>query len=200
MWKKFGGAYTVDIRKDGSDGYVWNLIAEYSIQKPEELLKMKLQQITNINDDWLIYLFDLSEDIAINLKDQSEISFKPVAKEMNRKPYKLIIGTEAFVLQNSEEIPLIPLEFELFQNYPNPFNATTVISFNLPKRMHVSVKIYNILGQLVKTLVDDDVRGGHHKIQWDGQNNHGNLISTGLYIVRLDTKDKMAVKKLLLIK
>lgn len=199
-WEKFCGAYTVDIRKDGSDGYVWNLIAEYSIKKPEELLKMKFQQITNLYDDWLIYLFDLSEDIAINLKDQSEISFKPVAKEMNRKPYKLIIGTEAFVLQNSEEIPLIPLEFELFQNYPNPFNAATTISFNLPKRMHVSVKIYNILGQLVKALVDEEVHGGHHKIQWDGRNNHGNLVSTGLYIVRLDSKDKIAVKKLLLIK
>ena len=69
-----------------------------------------------------------------------------------------------------------------------------------PIWMYVSIKIYNILGQLVKTLVDEQLRGGHHAIQWDGKNNEANLITTGLYIVRLQSKQKVAVKKMLLIK
>lgn len=199
-WKKFSGAYTVDMRSGGSDGCAWDIVVDYSLEKPAGLLTMKFQQQTNLPDDWLMYLFDSSEDIAINLKDRSEISLNPVAGKPSRKPYKLAIGTEAFVLQNSDEIPLVPLEFELFQNYPNPFNAATTISFNLPRRMNVSVKIYNILGQFVKTLVDEEIRGGNHKIYWDSRNNQGNLISTGVYIIRMQSKDKVAVKKLLMIK
>ncbi|UCE07942.1 MAG: T9SS type A sorting domain-containing protein, partial [bacterium] len=199
-WKKFSGDYTVDIRKQGSEGYAWNIVIDYSIEKPEDILTMKFKRLTDLPENWLMYLFDLSEDMAINLKDQTEISLNPGSGIQTRKPYKFVIGTESFVLQSSNNIPLIPLEFELFQNYPNPFNAATTISFNLPKRMHITVKIYNILGQLVKTLVDEQVRGGNHKIYWDGKNNQGNLISTGLYIVRVQTKNYVAVKKLLLIK
>ena len=199
-WKKYGGQYTVDIRKAGLDGYSWDIVVDYSIKKPEDFLTITFQQLTDLPENWLIYLFDLSEDISINLRKQSEISLKSIADEQTFKPYKLVIGTEDYVLQNSTDIPLIPLAFELFQNYPNPFNAITTISFNLPKRMYVTVKIYNILGQQVKTLVDEEVRGGHHKIHWDGTNNQGNLLATGLYIVRLHAKDKVAVKKLLLIK
>jgi len=199
-WKKFRGAYTVDIRKGGSDGCAWDIVIDYALEKPAEILTLTFQQQTDLSENWLMYLFDSSEDIAINLKDHSEIFFSPVAGKQTRTPYKFVIGTEAFILQNSDEIPLVPLEFELFQNYPNPFNAATTIAFNLPKRMHVTVKIYNLLGQSVKTLVDEEVSGGQHRIYWDGKNNQGNLISTGLYIVRLQAKDKVAVKKLLLIK
>jgi flagellar hook assembly protein FlgD len=66
--------------------------------------------------------------------------------------------------------------------------------------MHVSVKVYNILGQLVKTLVDEEAHGGQHKLHWDGRNNQGMLVSTGVFIVRLEAKNNIAVKKLLLIK
>ena len=199
-WEKSSAAYTIDIRKDGEEGYSWDFKIDYSIEKAEALVKLKFNQLIDLPEDWLMYLFDRSEGVAFNLKEQTGMTLSPVSGKQIIKPYKLVIGTESYVLQNSDDIPLVPLEFELFQNYPNPFNAATTISFNLPKRMNVSVKIYNILGQLVKTLVDEPVRGGHHAIHWDGRNNQGNLITTGLYIVRLQSKDKVAVKKLLLIK
>ena len=199
-WDSKPGAYTIDIRKSGSDGYVWNLVVDYSIEKPADFITLKFMQQTALPQNWLIYLFDLDDDIAMNLGTQKDVSFKPYANAATRKKYKLVVGSEQFVLQNSENIPLVPLDFELFQNYPNPFNAATTISFNLPKRMEVSVKIYNILGQLVKTVVDEEIRAGHHKILWDGRNNHGNLAATGVYIIRLEAKQNVAVKKLLLIK
>lgn len=199
-WNRAKGAYTVDFKAEGAEGYAWNIVLDYSIQKPQDLLKIKFKQLKNLPESWLMYLFDQSEGIAINLKDQSEISSHVVAGKSVRKLYKFVIGTEAFIMQNSDDIPLVPLEFELFQNYPNPFNAATTFMFNLPKRMHISLKIYNILGQQVKTIVDEEVRGGHHTIYWDGTNDQGNLISTGLYIMRLQTKNKVAVKKMLLIK
>jgi len=199
-WEQSGGNYTIDIRQDGAAGYTWDLVLDYSLKNPENALITKFQSITELPANWIMYLFDLTEDVAINLHQQYEISIQPKADEAQTKRYKLVIGTEEFVLQNSENIPLIPLEFELFQNYPNPFNATTTISFNLPKKKHVTIKIYNILGQKVKTLMDEEIRGGHHKLIWNGLNDHGNMISTGLYILRLQTKNNVAVKKLLLIK
>lgn len=199
-WDNHRGAYTVDIRKQGSEGYVWNLVIDYSIEKPIDPLTVKFSELKQLPENWLIYLFDLSEDVAINLASQKTISLMPKAGIAAQKKYKLVIGSENFVNQNSESIPLVPLEFELFQNYPNPFNGTTTISFNLPRRMQVSVKIYNILGQLVKTIVDEEVRAGHHKILWDGMNQQGNLVATGVYIIRLDAKQHVAVKKLIVIK
>jgi hypothetical protein len=199
-WDSHRGAYTVDIRKNGSEGYIWNLVVDYSLEKPEDLVTIKFMELTELPENWLIYLFDLSDDIAMNLQNQKNLSFKAKEGVVTRKKYKLVIGSEQFVKQNSENIPLVPLEFELFQNYPNPFNAATTISFNLPKRMQVSVKIYNILGQLAKTIVDEEVRAGNHKIHWDGRNNQGSLVATGVYIIRLEAKQNVAVKKLLLIK
>ncbi len=199
-WKKMAGPYTVDIRKNGSEGCAWDIFLDYFIEKPTGSLKMKFQPVTNLPTNWLMYLFDPSEDIAINLNDHAEITLNPVGNQHTRKPYKLVIGTESYVLQNSNQIPLVPLEFALFQNYPNPFNSVTTISFDLPKRMHVSVKIYNILGQLVKTIADEEIRGGHHKFYWDARNDQDVLVTTGVYIIRMQAKDNVAVKKLLLIK
>lgn len=95
---------------------------------------------------------------------------------------------------------LLPGQFELSQNYPNPFNPTTTISYNLPIKAKVKLEIFNILGQKVTTLVDAEQTAGTHKIEWDGSNQSGEKVTTGVYLYRLSTEKYEQTKKMLLLK
>jgi len=95
---------------------------------------------------------------------------------------------------------IIPKAFSLSQNYPNPFNAVTVVSFALPKTGHVKLEIYNILGQKVKDLVDEVVTAGYKKVVWDGKNNSGTDVASGVYFYRIKTQDFVEVMKMTLLK
>jgi len=94
----------------------------------------------------------------------------------------------------------VPKDFTLFQNYPNPFNSTTTIRYHLPavssQRSAVSLKIYNILGQEVKTLVNEEKPAGKYRVLWNGRDNSGKEVSSGFYFCRLEvTGDRFKVEK-----
>jgi flagellar hook assembly protein FlgD len=91
--------------------------------------------------------------------------------------------------------------FELFQNYPNPFNGSTQITFSLKKQESVSLVIYDLSGKEVKTLLNSQGRTiGRHEVVWNGINNAGKEVSSGVYIYSLSTKDFTQSKKLLYLK
>lgn len=94
----------------------------------------------------------------------------------------------------------IPTEFTLEQNYPNPFNPSTLIKYSLPKNAYVTIKIYDMLGNEIKTLVSNESAAGNYSVQWNGDDNFGNKVSTGAYIYRITAGDFTAVRKMLLIK
>ncbi len=79
----------------------------------------------------------------------------------------------------------LPTEFSLSQNYPNPFNPTTTIKYALKERVRVSLKIYDMLGQQVRTLVDDDQNAGFKEVVWDGKNDFGQPVASGVYLYRM---------------
>ncbi len=89
----------------------------------------------------------------------------------------------------------VPATFALNQNYPNPFNPSTVISYQLPSNSRVSLKIYDILGREVATLVDGYQTAGVHQAQFNAQN-----LSSGVYLYRLSAPGQDFVKKMLLLK
>ena len=78
-----------------------------------------------------------------------------------------------------------PVRFKLHQNYPNPFNPSTTIPFSLETAGHVNLTVYNIMGQAVKTLVDDYTSSGMHTVTWDGTDNNDDGAATGIYLYRL---------------
>jgi len=80
-----------------------------------------------------------------------------------------------------------PERFRLHQNYPNPFNPETVITYELPVSSHVRITVYNILGQHVKTLLDEDKPAGYYKITWDGTDERGMKVTSGVYFYRIRT-------------
>ncbi len=94
----------------------------------------------------------------------------------------------------------IPLSAELFQNYPNPFNPSTVISYAIPNSSFVSLKIYDLLGREVKTLVSTEQNSGVYNVQWNGDNNSGIKVSSGTYMYRIEAGDFKMTRKLTLLK
>lgn len=90
--------------------------------------------------------------------------------------------------------------FQLSQNYPNPFNPGTQISFDLHKTTKVSLLVYNVFGQKVRTLIDTDLPTGRYTVSWDGKNDEGTNVSSGVYFCRLLAGDKMSTKKMTLMK
>jgi photosystem II stability/assembly factor-like uncharacterized protein len=94
----------------------------------------------------------------------------------------------------------IAATFELHQNYPNPFNPTTKISYNLPGSGQVHLKIYNVMGQEVRTLVNESQIAGNYTAVWDGRDNHGNMVSSGVYIYRLSAGNDVQSRKMTLLR
>lgn len=98
-----------------------------------------------------------------------------------------------------EEAPVLN-DFSLEQNYPNPFNPVTQIEFSLNKSGKVKLQIYSILGELVKTIVDGELKAGYHKYTWNGTDGNNVKVSSGVYVYRLITDQKALSKKMVLLK
>lgn len=94
----------------------------------------------------------------------------------------------------------LPTKFRVFNNYPNPFNPNTTIRYGVPQNTQVKLVVYDIRGNLVKTLVDEREDIGWYQIQWDGTNENGSHVSTGVYFYRLVTKQFTRTNKMILIK
>ena len=98
---------------------------------------------------------------------------------------------------NNEEVNPMIIDISSF---PNPFNPTTTINYSLEENSRVSLNIYNIKGQRVKTLVNDQLSAGEHSVVWDGTDSNGNQISSGIYFYRLEAGDFQKVRKMILLK
>jgi hypothetical protein len=112
------------------------------------------------------------------------------------------MGGPFAVLTDVNEIPNagIPTSFGLDQNYPNPFNPTTTINFALPKAANVSLKVYDVLGREVRTLVNARLNAGYQQVVWDGKNAFGTQVASGMYLYRITAGDFVSTKKMMMLK
>ena len=90
--------------------------------------------------------------------------------------------------------------YNLLQNYPNPFNPTTTINFQIPEESHVTIKIYNLLGEEVATLINQNIQAGNHSINWNASDYSGNKLSSGFYIYKMKTNNFESIRKMTLIR
>ena len=109
-------------------------------------------------------------------------------------------GSFAYSDEVVVELDITPREYELFQNYPNPFNPSTNIEFQVPQADQVSLIIYDMLGQEIRTLFNDQVVPGRYTVQWDGMDNSGTLMSSGIYIYRITAGDFIESREMILMK
>ena len=93
-----------------------------------------------------------------------------------------------------------PAKFSLAQNFPNPFNPETKITFTITERQNVSIKIFNIQGELVKTLLTKEFQKGDHEVVWNGKNEFGEQQPTGIYFYEMRSGSFTQAKKMILLR
>jgi hypothetical protein len=107
---------------------------------------------------------------------------------------------DAWVTVTESNNILIPVRTELTGNYPNPFNPTTTIKFALKEDSDVSIKIYNIKGAVVRTLIDGEMKATYHEIIWDGKDNTNKSVASGIYFYKMKAEKYTSTKKMILMK
>ncbi len=95
---------------------------------------------------------------------------------------------------------IVKNEFILYNNYPNPFNPSTKISFNVPVRSQLKLEIYNVRGELINTLIDEEYSPGKYEVLWNGRNMNGEKVTSGIYLYRFLADGFVQTKRMVLIK
>jgi len=164
----------------------------------------------------------VGKDVAVRTKTLKKSDFRisrftltPLEyHQAESKKYKLQALIDVIEKGNeSEESSLsgssagtLPKVFSLRQNYPNPFNPSTTIQYEIPEqdneetKVLVRLNIYSIRGRLVRTLVDEEKKSGFHKVQWDGRDERGELVSSGIYLYRISAGDYVSTRKMTILK
>ncbi len=196
------GAMTLPLKvKDASNIYSVQIKANIGLLKVEDLK-------ANLPGDLMISYRAADGKLLVAAAGVTPISDGDIATicfkvEKDQKPEKV----EADVLMNEStsqtltaEVAALPTQFALENNYPNPFNPTTTIKYQLPADVRVNVTIYNIQGQVVRTLVSEDQKAGYYTIQWDGRSEAGTSVATGIYIYRINAGSFVTAKKMVMMK
>ena len=131
------------------------------------------------------------QESSANFRVQNSVG-QPVTGKCESANYKAYIGfwsaKPIWVVGVEEEFAktsTLPKVYSLYQNYPNPMSYATKIEYSLPKVSHVTLKIYNISGQLVETLVEESQTPGCYRVVWNGQDNSGNKVPSGIYFYQI---------------
>lgn len=134
--------------------------------------------------------------------ENSIITGEPIISypNLNVEPYSAAFGffPEPEDWVSAEDDDFIPSNFFIKQNYPNPFNIETTIYFNLPQKEKVSLEIFNIKGQKVNKLIDQEQNNGLHKVTWSGRDSFGRKVSSGIYFYRIISGKNKVIKKMIL--
>jgi hypothetical protein len=174
-----------------------NELTEFIGYNTTEISK-DFQVATNYKDGILYVSMVSAKGITENGK-VIELRFRAKGENVDVQFVSFVLNEEEFEV-TSELASNLPKKFALYQNYPNPFNPETVIKFDLPKSSDVILKIYNVLGQEIRTLINERKPAGYHSVKWDSRNNNGIIVSSGVYLYKLQAGDFIVTKKMVLIR
>jgi hypothetical protein len=156
-----------------------------------------LESVPEENEIWSI---DEDVPIAQNLRQNKSYVVAASSPE-HPKHLKLVVGKRDFVEEKIADTQIIPMTYEVNQNFPNPFNPATTIRYGLPQAERLTLKIYNLLGEEVVTLLNNELQTtGYHMAIWDGRNKLGEVVGSGVYIYRFRAGSFISIKKMVLVK
>ena len=173
---------------EGSE-HVWNLMIDGNVEGPIEVSWESINEL--LPDNYQVYLDHNGETIDMNETSSINLSASDL-------PIELDIIVQSLTLSLGHE--QLPTKFGISQNYPNPFNPTTTLKYQLPEFSVVNISIYDMLGNLVKTLVNTSESPGYKSVQWNATNNQGEPVSAGVYLYSIEAGDFRQTKKMILLK
>jgi subtilisin family serine protease len=132
------------------------------------------------------------------------LMFGSLKNNITTKVYHMVsepvCGPDTSTTEKPDTTTYIPDSFALYQNYPNPFNSETIINYDLPVDTEVELVIFNVLGQKVRTLMNEKEKAGENSIPWDGRDDRGLPLGSGTYLLRMKCDDFIEVKKMMLLR
>ena len=202
-WDASYSIFAADIRPEFEGAESWEFDVRAISRQPAQLT---FAGISKIPRRFEIYLLDEGRAQSANLREDSLYRFTPAAELMK---FKVVVGRKEKVQEQLNSLAL-PKEFALGPNYPNPFNRstersrrspTTTIPISVPVAAEIKLKIYNLLSAEVKTIYDGTTEAGRYWFNWDGRNELGNQVATGVYLYRLTTsKGASLLGKMILVR
>ncbi len=197
------GSLNEDIRLQGQDLYTWPL----AIQTNQRgIAEISIPDIYGIPNYLEVKLYDPVSRIVYNMRDEASIR---ITSQGSENPYylELLVGSSEQIEDQLDAMGVVPSTFELAQNIPNPFNPVTNIRVSLVEEANVTLKVYNLLGEEMNTLVLNRSLGkGNHRFIWAGKDDHGNQLPSGVYLYRLEVMSRSGMplyqdtKKMVLMK
>ena len=174
-----------------------NLLGEGELAAPRAITKTDGEVAIAAYGD-MVSEGDMGLSLVFRTKTEIENTFVEVTESEVRDGNFAVNG---LALPAPVQIQTRPEAFALANNYPNPFNPATTIKYALPEASDVTLEIYNVVGQVVRTLVADHQNAGRYVVQWDASNDSGHSLSSGIYFYRLQAGGEfLEVKKMLLLK
>ena len=172
--------------------FTWDLTIEGNDAENEMVLTW---DFSNQHHSLFFFLYNLESGQWINLNDHDSFVF---SSKKNSIPLKLYVTT-----QKDFTPQVLPTKFSLSQNYPNPFNPSTSIKINIPyfaDGIKATVDIFDVLGRKVKNILNRNVKSGEIVLSWQGINESGSKVSSGIYFYRLQAGDFVSSRKMILIR
>ena len=193
-----GGYYhTTDIRSVNETNGVWDL--RVLAGKKDGPVDVQFHSVNDPPENIVVALVDLQTRTPY--RDIMETGIAIAEKSTVGYDMKVVIGGSDFVDNEIQRIlDGMPTQYSLGYNYPNPFNANTRLDYSLPVRSHVSIRLYNMLGQEVAVLVNEEQPYGNRYVVWDGLNKQGSVVASGVYLAEFRAGSFLATRKMILMK
>jgi hypothetical protein len=192
-WDPVNSEFATDIRPPVQSVESWDFEVRTTLRTPVQLA---FRDVGSVPGQFQVLLLDEGRARSLDLRANTAYTFTPAT---DVSAFTLVVGTPEGVKTRVDE--LLPKEFALGNSFPNPFNPETTIPVAVPYASQIRLVVYNILGAEVRTLYDGSIDGGKYWFRWDGRNEHGNAVASGVYFVRLTTAKGLAfIQKMALVK
>ncbi len=197
-WGELNGIYSGDFQAVTTEGNSWTLTLETG-QAQEDIL-LSLDQSGDLPEGHMIKVLNLDLRYALRENDDNQFTQKVFSSGASYR-LKVLVGDENYLASNDEGIGEAPTRFNLSQNYPNPFNGHTRIKFDIPEPTGLKVVIYDMTGRQVKELIHSDAHPvGYHEISWEGKNDRGLRVASGIYLINFQSAEYQATRKMVHLK
>ncbi len=191
-------SYCIDARPEFSHGEIWEFEVATNIR---DKVNLAFDGVAQVPPEFAVWLVDEALNISQNLRENDHYAVAGAGSAVKSKRLKLVVGQHNFVAEKLAESESVPTSYELSQNFPNPFNPVTTIRYGLPKGERVTLKVFNLLGEEVVTLVGDEQKeAGYHAAIWDGRNAQGRSVASGVYFYQLRAGSFVQRQKMALVR